>query len=267
MSIQFVCTHCGATLRVPDHAAGMSLTCPECKASVRVPETAYPAEEVAPQAPAAAGQYPPTQDYGQAPGPEGLEGERRPCPMCGEMILTTAIKCRFCGEVFDEVLRRSEKHRGLPLASLGSRFGGALIDGVITLAAMMPGFLVLAGSVDHGVAGGVDQNRSLETAYGIMGMGLIVIVIIQTVLLSTRAQSIGKIAVGTRIVRYSDNSDVGFLRAVLLRWWVLAAIQFLIGLVIPYGGYMFALIDVLFIFGDERRCIHDLIADTKVVTV
>ena len=28
------------------------------------------------------------------------EGERRPCPVCGEEILTTAVVCRFCGEKF-----------------------------------------------------------------------------------------------------------------------------------------------------------------------
>ena len=28
------------------------------------------------------------------------EGERRPCPVCGEQILATARVCRFCGEKF-----------------------------------------------------------------------------------------------------------------------------------------------------------------------
>ena len=35
----------------------------------------------------------------------------RPCPMCGEMILASAVKCRYCGEVFDETLRRAERKR------------------------------------------------------------------------------------------------------------------------------------------------------------
>jgi hypothetical protein len=39
------------------------------------------------------------------------EDDRRPCPLCGEMILTTAAKCRYCGEVFDETLKRSEKKK------------------------------------------------------------------------------------------------------------------------------------------------------------
>ena len=32
---------------------------------------------------------------------------RRPCPMCGEMILATAAKCRFCGEAFDPTLKKT----------------------------------------------------------------------------------------------------------------------------------------------------------------
>jgi len=44
---------------------------------------------------------------------------------------------------------------------------------------------------------------------------------------------------------------------VLLRSWV----NGLIGLVVPFYG----LVDILFIFGSERRCLHDLIAGTVVV--
>ena len=45
--------------------------------------------------------------------PYGLNEEapaenRRPCPMCGEMILVNAVKCRFCGEVFDDDLKGVE---------------------------------------------------------------------------------------------------------------------------------------------------------------
>ncbi len=36
------------------------------------------------------------------------EGERRPCPVCGEQILTTAQVCRFCGEKFAAPPSQSE---------------------------------------------------------------------------------------------------------------------------------------------------------------
>ncbi len=34
---------------------------------------------------------------------------------------------------------------------------------------------------------------------------------------------------------------------------------------IPVVGALYALVDALFIFGAEQRCLHDLIAGTKVV--
>ena len=43
--------------------------------------------------------------------PASAPDPRRPCPMCGEMIVIGAAKCRFCDAIFDENLRRSEKKR------------------------------------------------------------------------------------------------------------------------------------------------------------
>jgi hypothetical protein len=50
---------------------------------------------------------------------------QRPCPMCGEMILASAVKCRFCGEVFDPKLKKgkSKKRRK------SSRGGGVSLSG------------------------------------------------------------------------------------------------------------------------------------------
>ena len=79
----------------------------------------------------------------------------------------------------------------------------------------------------------------------------------QWVLLSRQGQSIGKIALGIRIER-PDGSLPGFLRAVVLRDWVL-------GLFAATG--VLALIDALFLFDEERRALHDLLADTRVVWV
>jgi hypothetical protein len=31
--------------------------------------------------------------------------------MCGEMIVATAAKCRFCGEIFDPTLKRARRTR------------------------------------------------------------------------------------------------------------------------------------------------------------
>jgi hypothetical protein len=44
--------------------------------------------------------------YSPAPDGEASDAPRRPCPICGEMIVATAAKCRFCDAIFDETLRR-----------------------------------------------------------------------------------------------------------------------------------------------------------------
>jgi uncharacterized RDD family membrane protein YckC len=91
---------------------------------------------------------------------------------------------------------------------------------------------------------------------------MLVIGLVQVTLLTRRGQTLGKIAMGVRIVNYEDERNPGFLRAVLMRQFVPS----LVG-AIPCLGNLFALVDVLSILGEERRCIHDLIAGTKVVEV
>ena len=72
-------------------------------------------------------------------------------------------------------------------------------------------------------------------------------------------QTIGKKWLGIKVVR-KDGSRAGFARIFWLRNFVNFIIAF-----IPLIGALFSLIDPLFIFGGERRCVHDLIADTIVV--
>ncbi len=52
------------------------------------------------------------------------------------------------------------------------------------------------------------------------------------------------------------------MKTLLLR----AIVNGMIGMV-PYVGGIYGLIDSLFIFREDRRCVHDLIAGTKVVDI
>jgi predicted RNA-binding Zn-ribbon protein involved in translation (DUF1610 family) len=111
MSIEFNCTECGRTLKVKEELAGMKVRCPECGAVLVALEPVLDAEEVVLSAQSAEDVY-----AMATPEPAAQPAEkRRPCPMCGEMILTDAVKCRFCGEIFDETLKRAqEKQHGNP---------------------------------------------------------------------------------------------------------------------------------------------------------
>ena len=122
MSISFQCKSCGKKLKAPDSAAGTTSTCPGCGAKVKCPDAVYDADvvEMGPPPEESPGFNPfgdldEDKPYGVAK-PSSAEASstesRRPCPMCGEMILTTASKCRFCGEVFDATLKKAKKSGG-----------------------------------------------------------------------------------------------------------------------------------------------------------
>ena len=118
MSISFQCPQCDKKLKAPDSAAGRSSNCPRCNAVVTCPEPDDDGEvfemQLTPVKPKGIDPFGEVDDgkpYGVAAGGPSSEagGEnRRPCPMCGEMIIATAAKCRFCGEVFDPTVSALE---------------------------------------------------------------------------------------------------------------------------------------------------------------
>lgn len=102
MAISFECESCGKKLKAPDTAAGKHVKCPQCGIKTQVPESA--AEEAADEF----GFMDPGVDEYDAP----AEPDRKPCPACGEMVVATAAKCRFCGEDLDEsAIKRAKKKK------------------------------------------------------------------------------------------------------------------------------------------------------------
>ena len=83
--------------------------------------------------------------------------------------------------------------------------------------------------------------------------------IVQLYFLRRDGQTLGKKALGIRIVRTDGNlSSLG--RLILLRMIPPTLVGF-----IPIAGPFLGMANVLFIFGPARRCLHDYIADTVVV--
>jgi len=155
---------------------------------------------------------------------------------------------------------------GFELASRGVRLLARVADYVILMAASLPGF------VGFGLAGAFDNDRPANDPQAIAAMVVIlgppsVVSIVQWFLISTSGQSIGKKLTRIRIVHIGTHEPVGFLHGVFLREWVLGFIQAPSACCICFVPIpiIVSLIDVCWIFGEERRCLHDLVAKTHVV--
>ena len=136
------------------------------------------------------------------------------------------------------------------LAERGARLGARILDGVLVFAAVFVAAIPLAALADSDTAGGV-----LVTVF-------MMVMIVQWTLLATTGQTLAKRWLGIRVVKL-DGSPAGFVHAVFLRSWVT---WLLIGVTAPIVvGELLAIIDPLLIFGDERRCLHDYLAGTKVI--
>jgi uncharacterized RDD family membrane protein YckC len=165
---------------------------------------------------------------------------------------------------------------GPKVAERGSRLFARLIDWIIRTLLTLPGALLIGAETMRAILQSMSRGEldlgQIITGRVILGAVLLLLAMglllgIQIWLLSTRGQSLGKLIAGIRIVRHPDGLKVGFVRAWLLREFVPA----LLGLVPVVGPVLlsplFTLVDALYIFREDRRCIHDLIAGTKVVEV
>jgi uncharacterized RDD family membrane protein YckC len=139
----------------------------------------------------------------------------------------------------------------MQLASRLSRFGAQFLDGLSI------GLLAFAFGLVAGI-GGYKATNPVLFQIAISALSLLCFVGINGYFLARDGQSLGKKALGIRIVR-SDGSQATFGRILGLRYapvWLVSLIP-LVGVV--------TLVDVLFIFRESRQCLHDNIADTVVV--
>jgi uncharacterized RDD family membrane protein YckC len=146
---------------------------------------------------------------------------------------------------------------GAQLAGRGARFFAALIDGLIQGALYYLLAMTVLKSVVPNPAN--PQGAGFGAMASSMVISILLFLVIQGYLLATAGQTVGKKLLGLRIVRSSgergDPARVIGMRYLLI--WVIAAI--------PVVGWIFALVDVLMIFRDSRKCLHDNIADAIVV--
>jgi uncharacterized RDD family membrane protein YckC len=171
-------------------------------------------------------------------------------PAVGQCLRCNVALCLEC-RLLDE-RRRSHCATCLTaapeLARRGSRLAANMVDQFLPIGALIAFALVQEHLID---APG-------QRAFPWLGLlAIAALLVLQAVLVHRTGQSLGKRLVKIRVVR-SDGSAVSLARVLFVRTGPIVLVNYACGLV--------ALADVLFIFGTERRCLHDLIADTKVVS-
>jgi uncharacterized RDD family membrane protein YckC len=149
---------------------------------------------------------------------------------------------------------------GIEPAGRLSRLLAWFLDGVIAgLMIYVPGLIVAAAT---GALGQLDRPES-ELDFSVFAvplficfMGFVAWAWITTLLVARYGQTMAKRLLEIRVVR-SDGSEASLGRI----FWLRNVVGIFLLSVIP----LYSLIDPLFIFGERRRCIHDLVADTIVV--
>jgi len=151
------------------------------------------------------------------------------------------------------------------LASLWARLGGSLLDGLLMGLTTVPAFLGMRTADFTAVAEGTPDPFILYRitgTYGLVAAALMIsVVVVQSLLIARRGQTLGKMVAKTRIVLV-DGTPAPFAQAVLLRYWGTILLGY-----VPLVGQWLVMVDALFVFRSDRRCIHDLVAGTKVIKV
>lgn len=152
-------------------------------------------------------------------------------------------------------LIQEPENKSSELASRWSRLGASIIDSLVISAFVFPLMFFTGGF--RSVTTGVQPVWQYTLMIGLAGIG--VFLVLNYKLLSSYGQTIGKRALGIKIVDL-DNNLPSMKKHLLIRY----AVYFLSGQV-PLIGQLFSFVNVLFIFGKQKRCLHDYIAGTRVI--
>jgi uncharacterized RDD family membrane protein YckC len=154
-----------------------------------------------------------------------------------------------------EVLPESSAVGPLVLSSRVDRLLAIIVDVVIGLAVTVP-VALYTGAYDA-VFQGQPLTWSLYLQTTLVGWGWYFLV--NSYWLIKYGQTVGKRLLGIRICDFQTGGVPPFWR--LLVRIAVPSFAAQAGLI----GSLFDLVDILLVFGKNRRCIHDLIASTRVV--
>ena len=143
------------------------------------------------------------------------------------------------------------------LASRGKRLAAAVVDIFI----FFP--LVVLVARPFGLINISDPEKmqafNLEQSIKLFIIGQVLFLLVQGYLLHTQGQTIGKKLLKIKIVSLDDKL-LGIGQLYFVRYLTFSLIA-----QIPIIGALIGIVNVLFIFGQDKRCLHDRIAGTKVI--
>lgn len=141
------------------------------------------------------------------------------------------------------------------LATRASRFWASLLDSLIGIVVLV----IVAAPTD--LVGKIQSGELTLVDQAIFAVATFVgYLLIQGYPLAKRGQSLGKIAMSVQIVSIDDGRILPFWKLIGLR-----VLPLTLASQIPILGNLVGIVDALFIFREDRRCVHDYIASTKVV--
>jgi uncharacterized RDD family membrane protein YckC len=145
------------------------------------------------------------------------------------------------------------------LAGRGSRFGAAFLDGIIIAVVLLP-MQYASGLFQQSMeAARMGQRVSMGTTVMWSLISIVIYLVIQGYPLFKDAQTWGKKACSIKIV--SVDGSPASTQQIVTRCAFYLVLQG-----IPIIGPFLSLISICLIFRGDKRCGHDLVAGTKVVT-
>lgn len=142
------------------------------------------------------------------------------------------------------------------LASRLSRLGAVMLDGAVFGLCSVPAVLSALPLIIDPAS---PDNNVMIFGMATSGLAFLALIGVNLYLMSKGAQTIGKRALGIKVV------DLDGVNASLSRMALLRVVPISLLSAIPIVGPLVQLLDAAMIFGDDRRCLHDLIAKTRVV--
>lgn len=154
-----------------------------------------------------------------------------------------------------------------PIASIGKRLLGAVIDNMLTLLAMFPTLQHLDIEALEKSSGTMTDMQAIimqsvpQNSMSLTAALMVGVLILQAFLIITRGQSVGKIFMNTRIVDQTTRVKTSVMNSFLIRTLLIN-----LGYNLPMLGIVVLLADLgMMLFSEQRISLHDRLAKTLVV--